>query len=123
MPYINKETRKYFDDLVNDLHRAIINVELDHENTNTEGNLNYIITLLLQKVYNNGTTSYENINNAIGVLECVKQEFYRRVAVPYEDVKIETNGDVDLTAGFKGSVNSDLWDSDNWETYQDYTGC
>lgn len=123
MPYINKETRKYFDDLVNDIHRAIINVELDNENTNTEGNLNYIITLLLQKVYNNGTTSYENINNAIGILECVKQEFYRRVAVPYEDVKIETNGDVDLTAGFKGSVNSDLWDSTDWETYQDYTGC
>jgi hypothetical protein len=31
---------------------------------------------------------------AIGALECCKLEFYRRVAVPYEDRKIKSNGDV-----------------------------
>jgi len=30
----------------------------------------------------------------MGVLECVKQEFYRRRAVPYEEEKIEENGDI-----------------------------
>ena len=30
----------------------------------------------------------------MGVLECCKLEFYRRVAAPYEDIKIEENGDV-----------------------------
>lgn len=29
-----------------------------------------------------------------GALECCKLEFYRRVAVPYEDRKIKLNGDV-----------------------------
>jgi hypothetical protein len=29
-----------------------------------------------------------------GALECCKLEFYRRVAVPYEDQKIKSNGDV-----------------------------
>jgi hypothetical protein len=38
--------------------------------------------------------SYKSINDVIGVLECVKQEFYRRIAVPYEDKKIEQNGDI-----------------------------
>lgn len=30
----------------------------------------------------------------MGVLECVKQEYYRRVAIPYEDQAKERNGDV-----------------------------
>jgi hypothetical protein len=29
-----------------------------------------------------------------GVLENIKQEFYRRVAVPYEEEKIVKNGDI-----------------------------
>lgn len=37
---------------------------------------------------------YSTINDVIGVLECLKMEVYRRIAVPYEDVKIATNGDV-----------------------------
>jgi len=31
----------------------------------------------------------------IGVLECVKQEFYRRKVAPYEDIKIIENGDIE----------------------------
>jgi hypothetical protein len=38
--------------------------------------------------------NYKHINEIIGVLECAKQEFYRRVAAPYEDTKIQENGDV-----------------------------
>ena len=30
----------------------------------------------------------------IGALECCKQEYYRAVVGPYEDIKIEENGDV-----------------------------
>jgi len=30
----------------------------------------------------------------MGVLECIKQEFYRRAVAPYEDKKKEENGDV-----------------------------
>jgi len=37
---------------------------------------------------------YKRYNKAMGVLECIKQEFYRRVISKYEDQKIEENGDV-----------------------------
>ena len=30
----------------------------------------------------------------MGVLDCVKQEFYRRKLAPYEDVAIQKNGDI-----------------------------
>ena len=56
-----------------------------------DGELNYIITRILKEVY---PLRYFNINRAIGVLECCKLEYYRRVAAPYEDTKIEQNGDV-----------------------------
>jgi len=41
-----------------------------------------------------GPIRYANINEVIGVLECAKLELYRRIAVPYEDVKKEQSGDV-----------------------------
>jgi len=42
---------------------------------------------------NEGLT-YQTINDVIGALEGAKMEFYRRVAVPYEEGKIILNGDV-----------------------------
>jgi hypothetical protein len=41
-----------------------------------------------------GDTSYPKIAMITGVLENIKQEFYRRVASPYEDKKILENGDI-----------------------------
>ena len=42
----------------------------------------------------NGKVSYSLINEVTGALENAKLEFYRRVVVPYEDMKIKINGDV-----------------------------
>jgi hypothetical protein len=56
------------------------------------GELNYHITLLVKAWI--GEPSYTKIATATGVLENVKQEFYRRLAAPYEDAKIAENGDV-----------------------------
>ena len=53
--------------------------------------LNYIITKLLLRIE---PMSYQDYNSLIGVLEMVKQEFYRRMVVPYEIRKMEENGDV-----------------------------
>ena len=53
--------------------------------------LNYAITRIVDAVYEPG---YANIATITGVLENVKQEFYRRVAVLYEDKKMVENGDV-----------------------------
>lgn len=65
----------------------------------TAGELNYKITKACIKylgtpAYADGKYNYSKINEIIGVLECCKQEFYRRIAAPYEDKKIEENGDV-----------------------------
>ena len=38
--------------------------------------------------------TYQTMNDIIGALEGAKLEFYRRVVVPYENDKIEQNGDV-----------------------------
>ena len=38
--------------------------------------------------------SYSVMNEIVGALECAKLEMYRRIYAPYEDEKIEANGDV-----------------------------
>lgn len=86
MPYIKQSKRVKLDDAIDQLHRAIVSLELDEpEDNNTEGNLNYVITRLIRKVY--ATGNYREINDAIGMLECVKLEHYRTKAAPYEDQK------------------------------------
>lgn len=59
----------------------------------TPGDLNYKITLLIQRYWREGQ-SYQTINDIIGALEGAKAEFQRRVVAPYEDSKIKENGDV-----------------------------
>lgn len=60
----------------------------------TAGELNYQITLVIKDYMAVKGLSYSTINDIVGALEGAKLEFYRRVAVPYEDSKIEQNGDV-----------------------------
>ena len=92
MPYITQDKRDVLDSTINQLHRLLVGLESDDENNNTEGNLNYVITRLLQMCYG---TSYREINDAIGMLECCKLEFYRKVAAPYEDQKEFENGTIE----------------------------
>ena len=92
MPYVKPELRSTLDPAVDRVVNALRELELDYPESCTEGNLNYVISSILNTVYTNG--GYKAINDAVGVLECVKQEFYRRVASPYEDVKSQLNGDV-----------------------------
>lgn len=60
----------------------------------TTGELNYAITKLLVGYAELKGLSYLTINDCLGALEGAKAEFYRRVAVPYEDAKAHLNGDV-----------------------------
>lgn len=80
MPYITQEARKR------------ISEEMFPE---TAGELNYMITELCDH-YVGGIDqiSYQRLNEIVGVLECAKQEFYRRVVAPYENYKVRVNGDV-----------------------------
>jgi hypothetical protein len=61
----------------------------------TPGELNYLVTCLaLRYMGPKPTWNYAAINDVLGALEGAKLEFYRRVAAPYEDKKIQENGDV-----------------------------
>ena len=80
MPYIKQEDRKEFD--------------LTKIFPETPGELNFVITSIVRDYLYDVGVSYAEINEVIGVLECVKLELYRRIAVPYENRKILENGDV-----------------------------
>jgi hypothetical protein len=87
MPYIKPERRTKYTKILEELTgmlKALPPEEID-------GELNYVVTRILKEVY---PLRYYHINKAVGVLECIKQEFYRRVAAPYEDLKIKESGDV-----------------------------
>jgi hypothetical protein len=87
MPYIKPERRKKYTKVLNEL----VNVLKALPPEEVDGELNYVVTRILKEVY---PLRYYHINKAVGVLECIKQEFYRRVAIPYEDTKIRESGDV-----------------------------
>ena len=60
----------------------------------TPGELNFLITTLCKDYLDQRGLSYQTINNVIGALEGAKLEFYRRVAVPFEEDAITRNGDI-----------------------------
>lgn len=89
MPYIKyRDRHKFKTDTKDDLD------ELVAKKCYNAGDLNYIISSILKRYIHEKNLSYAVLNEVIGVLECAKLEMYRRVAVPYEDKKIEENGDI-----------------------------
>ena len=108
MPYINKEDRELIDGPSEfttryGLDSFLFKLDKIRENKHPDdrigwhpGTLNYIITRLCDYWSRDmsGEANYEKYNAVIGVLECVKQELYRRQIAPYEDKACERNGDV-----------------------------
>ena len=84
MPYIARERRvaldAWVDGLMDSLDLPIL-----------PGELNYLITKLLLETKPN---TYRDFNTLVGVLECAKLEFYRRVVEPYETRKRNEHGEV-----------------------------
>ena len=62
------------------------------KDSDLDGCVNYSITKILDELYGGG--GYSVHERAIGILECAKQEYYRRKLAPYEDKKRKENGDV-----------------------------
>lgn len=103
MPYIDPDKRDYIDQ----------DCGLDTFRQTTAwmsvGELNYVITTLIRDwILHQNEASYTHLNAAIGVLECAKQELYRRLAAPYEDRAKERNGDVYTVTNYNKSVPCDL---------------
>lgn len=90
MPYIPEERRSLFDEEIDAL---AVKLRISILVTERAGSLNYVITSLIHRAYGSGL-SYSAHNEIIGVLDCAKMEWYRRRTAPYEDTKIESNGDV-----------------------------
>lgn len=88
MPYIKKENRECFNDMLIKFNKLMLNEYIN------EGELNYLITKIVNSYTNIKGLKYKTINQVIGVLECVKTEYNRRIVAPYEDEKIKENGDV-----------------------------
>lgn len=80
MPYIEEARREYLHD--------------GKRLPEHPGELNYVITQHCIEFLDRYGFDYAGINAVVGVLECVKQEFYRRIASPYEEQKRKDNGDV-----------------------------
>lgn len=80
MPYIQEHNKK-----------KIIEERKDPENA---GELNFLITHILNSYLNWNGVCYQSFNDIIGALEGAKLEMYRRLVAGYEDGKIQDNGDV-----------------------------
>lgn len=91
MPYIQKENRVRLDGCIENMVKCLRG-EDKKPLQDLLGDINYCFSRVI-----NGTTDkvcYNNIAMITGVLENIKQEFYRRVASPYEDKKAIENGDI-----------------------------
>jgi len=87
MPYIRSIDRDRLDYITD----TILNTGIA-----SAGEMNYLFTIIANEYLNRNGKNYQYINDVVGALEGAKQEFYRRVAAPYEDIKITENGDVYL---------------------------
>lgn len=67
---------------------------LDERSPANPGELNYLFTVLATEYFTLNGENYQAINDVIGALEGCKLEFYRRIAVDYENRKMKENGDV-----------------------------
>tara|TARA_B100000902_G_scaffold75622_1_gene80448 strand:+ start:748 stop:1044 length:297 start_codon:yes stop_codon:yes gene_type:complete len=94
MPYINESARLELNDCIDSMVECLThgNNVSNEEFTVLLGEINYSFTRILAKSM--GEVSYSKIAMVTGVLENVKQEFYRRIASDYEDKKIVQNGDI-----------------------------
>lgn len=89
MPYIKRENRtKYIPHIEN-----LVDF-LTEDETKLAGELNYIISKILRLINARMGLNYKRANELIGVLECVKLEYYRRIVSEYENKKILENGDI-----------------------------
>lgn len=92
MPYIPQEQRRQLEDAIVRLADEIKSLHDGKHNASIAGVLNYAITRLVLDAWQ--PARYHDVALITGVLENVKQEFYRQFATPYEDSKIEENGPV-----------------------------
>lgn len=90
MPYIKQEDKPVYETGIQALTDAFAAVGAG------DGDLNYVLTsvALAWLTYHQPPYGYALRGRVLLALEAAKLEYYRRVMAPYEDDKIEENGDV-----------------------------
>lgn len=87
MPYILYRDRPECDKAVESVVDLCDSIDWDI------GAINYIFSRILYAWFIR-RRNYATICTIMGTLRCVSDEFYRRIAAPYEDDKKHVNGDV-----------------------------
>ncbi len=103
MPYVKPNAREILDPAIAALADRIADVARSMpEETAFAGLLNYACTSVALRVIDAlfGRIRYGTIATLTGVFKNVADEFYRRVAAPYEDEQIAKNGDLPLYEAF-----------------------
>jgi len=85
MPYLREENKVYFDKLLERLRKCAIA---------NGGELNFLFTEIINQFHVTNSKRYETMNTVVGALESCKVEYQRRIVAPYEDKKIQENGEV-----------------------------
>ncbi len=111
MPYVKAEFRSALDPAIRELARGIADcARAAPEETAFAGLLNYACTSIAIQVVEArfGRLRYGTVATVTGVFKNIADEFYRRVAVPYEDLQIAKNGDVPLYEAYAKRSREDL---------------
>lgn len=91
MPYLTPKNKENVEENIEETNRTFKDMG---GYLKTSGELNYVITRLIQGYFEKNGGRYQQINDIVGALEGAKAEFQRRTVAPYEDSKISENGDV-----------------------------
>lgn len=86
MPYIKQEDRDRFFAALREFKAS--------GPIKTPGELNYVISSLINTYLLDNGVKYQTIAEITGALVNAKDEFTRRIVGPYEDKKVFENGDV-----------------------------
>lgn len=107
MPYIAAEQRKILDRPINELAGEIVRLAQESGSDGAfAGLLNYACTRLAVQVVRGrfGPLRYWLIAILSGTFKNIADEFYRRLAAPYEDRQMDKSGDVDLYAEYLAEI-------------------
>ena len=97
MPYIKQEDREQYDLAISEIVDALVTEAT--KNSMFKGNMNYIFTkigkdFMAEMIANGHKFGYNQMDDVASAMRGAAVEWDRRVLAPYEDQKIEENGDV-----------------------------
>ncbi len=107
MPYIKMEQRQVCDGLIDELAGQIVRLAKESGSEAAfAGLLNYACTRLALQIVRRrcGALRYWLIAILTGVFKNIADEFYRRLAAPYEERQMVKSGDVDLYAEYLAEI-------------------